>query len=90
MLQAIEKVAGDVKPELSIVMPCLNEARTVGICVEKALSYLEDTPFPGQLITNFGYPADRNGAGQTVASIESPVTLHRIEVTSWHSPETGK
>jgi len=40
-LQEIEKVADDVKPELSIVMPCLNEAHTVGICVEKALSYLE-------------------------------------------------
>ena len=24
-------------PELSVVMPCLNEADTVGICVEKAV-----------------------------------------------------
>jgi glycosyltransferase involved in cell wall biosynthesis len=50
MLQAIEKVAGDVKPELSIVMPCLNEAHTVGICVEKALSYLEIHNIRGEVI----------------------------------------
>jgi glycosyltransferase involved in cell wall biosynthesis len=37
-------------PELSIVMPCLNEAQTVGACVEKALSYLEKHKVKGEVI----------------------------------------
>jgi hypothetical protein len=41
MLQPAVTVADDVVTELSIVMPCLNEAQTVGICIEKALSYLK-------------------------------------------------
>jgi len=36
--------------EVSIVMPCLNEADTVGICVEKALSTLEDNAILGEVI----------------------------------------
>src|SRR5262245_64535471 len=36
--------------EVSIVMPCLNEADTVGICVEKALSTLEGNAILGEVI----------------------------------------
>jgi glycosyltransferase involved in cell wall biosynthesis len=36
--------------ELSIVMPCLNEARTVGTCVRKALAYLELHNIDGEVI----------------------------------------
>src|SRR5262249_40621806 len=43
-------VADDVPPELSIVMPCLNEAKTVGICVQKALSYLQIHNIRGEVI----------------------------------------
>jgi glycosyltransferase involved in cell wall biosynthesis len=40
----------DVPPELSIVMPCLNEAQTVGICVQKAFSYMKTHNVRGEVI----------------------------------------
>src|SRR5204863_7795978 len=53
-LKAEGKVAGaaapELVPELSIVMPCLNEAQTVGICVQKALAYLEMYNVQGEVI----------------------------------------
>lgn len=36
--------------ELSIVMPCLNEVRTLGACVEKALANLEKHGIDGEVI----------------------------------------
>ena len=36
--------------ELSIVMPCLNEAKTVGFCVAKALAYLRRQRNDGEVI----------------------------------------
>jgi len=38
------------KIELSIVMPCLNEAKTVAICVDKALTYLRKANIHGEVI----------------------------------------
>jgi len=36
--------------ELSIVMPCLNEADTVGVCVEKAMRILREHQIAGEVI----------------------------------------
>jgi glycosyltransferase involved in cell wall biosynthesis len=36
--------------ELSILMPCLNEARTVGMCVTKALTYLAHRNIKGEVV----------------------------------------
>lgn len=36
--------------ELSVVMPCLNEAETIGICVDKALAALRDAGIDGEVI----------------------------------------
>ncbi len=36
--------------ELSIVMPCLNEAETLGICVEKARLFLEESGIAGEIV----------------------------------------
>ena len=36
--------------ELSVVMPCLNERETVGLCVEKALGALKDAGISGEVI----------------------------------------
>lgn len=36
--------------ELSFVLPCLNEARTVAVCVRKALSFLESQGVRGEVI----------------------------------------
>jgi glycosyltransferase involved in cell wall biosynthesis len=45
--------AGDgerVVPELSVVMPCLNEARTIGICVRKAQESFERIGIAGEVV----------------------------------------
>jgi hypothetical protein len=36
--------------ELSIVMPCLNEAETVGICVQKAMRFLREEQVSGEVV----------------------------------------
>ena len=45
--------AGDgerVVPELSVVMPCLNEARTIGICIRKAQESFERIGIAGEVV----------------------------------------
>jgi glycosyltransferase involved in cell wall biosynthesis len=37
-------------PEISIVMPCLNEAETIGICIEKARQFLHKSQIEGEII----------------------------------------
>ncbi len=49
MLEAAT-LADDFELELSIVMPCLNEARTVSTCVAKALAYLRLHNIKGEVI----------------------------------------
>ncbi len=36
--------------ELSVVMPCLNEAETLGVCISKAKRFLEDNTVKGEVI----------------------------------------
>jgi glycosyltransferase involved in cell wall biosynthesis len=36
--------------ELTILMPCLNEARTLGICIEKALGFLARSGVSGEVV----------------------------------------
>jgi glycosyltransferase involved in cell wall biosynthesis len=38
------------RPTISIVMPCLNEAQTVTVCVEKALGWLERSGNQGEVL----------------------------------------
>lgn len=47
---AVAAVEADEAIELSIVMPCLNEARTVGRCVQKAMSSLKKMGIHGEVI----------------------------------------
>jgi glycosyltransferase involved in cell wall biosynthesis len=41
---------GDGSFEVSVVIPCLNEARTVGICVQKALRAFDEMGLPGEVL----------------------------------------
>jgi len=44
------KPAEDADVELTIVMPCLNEARTIGICIRKALDCLNRNNIRGEIV----------------------------------------
>ena len=35
---------------LSIVMPCLNEEKTIGICIDKAKNFLKKAGLSGEII----------------------------------------
>lgn len=60
--------------ELSIVMPCLNEAETVGTCVRKALEFLKRNNVNGEVIvadngSTDGSPEIASEAGARVVNI---------------------
>jgi glycosyltransferase involved in cell wall biosynthesis len=42
--------AATVPPEVSLVMPCLNEAETVGACIEKASRAMKNHKIVGEII----------------------------------------
>ena len=47
---ARQTAASQEVPEISVVMPCLNESRTLGICIGKAKSSLEQLGLPGEIV----------------------------------------
>jgi glycosyltransferase involved in cell wall biosynthesis len=50
-MHVVSRIAGDRDDvELSVVMPCLDEAATVGICVKKAIDALEQHGIRGEVI----------------------------------------
>jgi glycosyltransferase involved in cell wall biosynthesis len=57
--------------ELSIVMPCLNEAETIAACVNNALGFLEHERIAGEVVVADNGSADgsRNIARQIGARI---------------------
>ena len=44
------RLVEEQEPELSVVMPCLNEADTIGICIQKALRALRENNIRGEVI----------------------------------------
>jgi glycosyltransferase involved in cell wall biosynthesis len=68
-----ESSADDI--ELSVVMPCLNESRTVGRCVDKALTALQTLGVKGEVIvadngSSDGSPAIAREHGARVVPVE--------------------
>jgi glycosyltransferase involved in cell wall biosynthesis len=62
--------------ELSVVMPCLNEAETLAICIEKARSSLEREGVAGEIIiadngSTDGSQAIAEAAGARVVAVEA-------------------
>ena len=50
-LADVEKTFSEAAPiELSILMPCLNEAETLGICIDKARAFLWRTKINGEIV----------------------------------------
>jgi glycosyltransferase involved in cell wall biosynthesis len=61
--------------ELSIVLPCLNEERTVGICVAQAMSFLASHAINGEVIVADNGSTDRSiEMEQTAGACIVPVT----------------
>lgn len=62
--------------ELSIVMPCLNEAETLGVCIEKAKAFLSRTAIVGEVVVADNGSTDgsqniaRNGGARVVDVIQ--------------------
>ncbi len=65
---------GNLSMELSIVLPCLNEEKTVGICVTKARNFLEANNIDGEVVV-----AD-NGSTDQSAQIASANGARVIDV----------
>jgi hypothetical protein len=63
--------------ELSVVLPCLNEAETVAICVQKALSFFVQCGVDGEVVvadngSTDGSQALAEAAGARVVAVEEP------------------
>ena len=55
--------------ELTVVMPCLNEAETVATCVRKAVEFIADSGISGEVVvadngSTDGSQAARRGRGR--------------------------
>ena len=66
---------GDEPLELTLLMPCLDEARTVGACVEKALSFLSRHGISGEVLVADNGSAD--GSREVAAQAGARVVLVR-------------
>lgn len=62
--------------ELSIVLPCLNEERTVGVCVAKAMNFLKRNKIQGEVIV-----ADNNSTDHSIeiATKQGAIIIHVVQ-----------
>ena len=67
------------KPELSIVMPCLNEAETLASCIEKASNSLRDNGIDGEVIIADNGSSD--GSSEIAQRLGARVRSRRDSVT---------
>ena len=63
-------------PKLSVVMPCLNESRTLGTCIQKALAAIESLGVRGEVIV-----AD-NGSTDGSQSLAKSLGARVVSITS--------
>lgn len=47
---SVSVLAAEPDIELTVLMPCLNEARTLGTCITKALSFIEQAGVQGEIL----------------------------------------
>jgi glycosyltransferase involved in cell wall biosynthesis len=63
----------DTAPELSVVMPCLNESETLGTCIQKAQAFLHQCKIQGEIIVADNGSAD---GSQEIAMLMGARVVH--------------
>ena len=63
----------EVAPELSIVMPCLNEAETIGTCIQKAQQFLHRQKVLGEIVVADNGSTD---GSQAIATLMGARVVH--------------
>lgn len=63
----------EVAPELSIVMPCLNEAETIGTCIQKAQQFLHQQKVLGEIVVADNGSTD---GSQAIATLMGARVVH--------------
>ncbi|MBO6015878.1 MAG: glycosyltransferase family 2 protein [Lachnospiraceae bacterium] len=66
---------GELKKGVSIIMPCLNEEKTIGICVEKAMNFLKEHDLPGEVVIG------DNGSSDDSIAIAEKLGARVVNVT---------
>jgi glycosyltransferase involved in cell wall biosynthesis len=61
-LRGFTNVQNGDEIELTILMPCLNEAETIGVCIDKAFSYLARTGIRGEVLVADNCSTDNSRA----------------------------
>lgn len=59
-VRSIEGIGSIDQPEVSVVLPCLNEERTIARCIEKALYGLRECGVRGEIIVSDNGSSDRS------------------------------
>ena len=75
----------ELAPELSIVMPCLNEAETLATCIEKAQNWLNEAGIEGEIIIADNGSTD---GSQTIAA-EMGARVVNVEAKGYGSALMG-
>jgi len=63
--------------ELTILMPCLNEAETIGVCIDKALSYLAQSGIRGEVLVADNGSIDNSRAISTGKNVRMVLVEQR-------------
>ena len=83
--QKLDGLAADGQEvELSVVMPCLNERETVGVCVRKAVAALREAGISGEVIVADNGSTDGSveiaqAAGARVVKIDDEGIRQRLK-----------
>jgi glycosyltransferase involved in cell wall biosynthesis len=80
-----QEAAAAAEPELSVVMPCLNEARTIGICIRKAQDSFERIGIAGEVVVADNGSTD--GSQQIAEELGARVV--RVEQRGYGAALTG-
>lgn len=64
------------QPDISVIMPCLNEAQTVGLCVDEAMAFIAKRNLHGEVIVVDNGSEDDSAA---IASGHGAIVIHETK-----------